>query len=73
MKKDRLYAKLIALSIIYAKEENLRQPFVERLTFRKGEYREVLKKIVDPQLRQWVESIQPLLNANSKKDLLSLN
>jgi len=59
MKKDRLYAKLIALSIIYAKDENLRQPFVERLTFRKGEYKEVQKKIIDPQFGQWVESIKP--------------
>ena len=59
MEKDRLYAKLVALSVIYEKGENYRQPFVERLIFRKGEYREVLLKIVDPQFRQWVESIKP--------------
>ena len=59
MEKDRLHAKLIALSIIYAKSENCRQPFVDRLTFREGEYQEVLNKIIDPQFRQWVESIKP--------------
>ena len=61
MEKDRLHAKLIALSIIYAKSENCRQPFVEKLTFRKGEYQEVLNEIIDPQFKQWVESIKPQL------------
>ena len=73
MNKDRLYTKLVALSIIYEKGENCRQPYVERLKFRKGEYQKILNEIVDPQFRQWVESIQPLLNANSNKDLLSIN
>ena len=61
MEKDRLYAKLIALSIIYAKSEDCRQPYVERLTFRKGEHQKVLLQIVDPQFRQWVVSIKPQL------------
>ena len=61
MEKDRLYAKLIALSIIYGKGENCRQPYVERLTFRKGEHQKVLKKIIDPQFRQWVKSIKTVV------------
>jgi len=61
MEKDRLYAKLIALSIIYAKSENCRQHYVERLTFRKGEHQKVLLQIIDPQFRQWVASIKPQL------------
>jgi len=67
MEKDRLYAKLIALSIIYEKSESCRQPYVERLKFRKGEHQEILNEIADPQFRKWVESIKPLLNANSDK------
>ena len=58
MEKDRLYAKLVALAIIFEKGENCRQPFVERLIFRKGEHQEVLDKITDPQFRQWVASIK---------------
>ena len=58
MEKDRLYAKLIALAIIFEKGENCRQPFIERLTFRKGEYQKILKEIIDPQFRQWVESFE---------------
>ena len=48
MEEDRLYAKLVALSIIYAKREDCRQHYVERLTFRKGEHQKVLKEIIDP-------------------------
>ena len=61
MEKDRLYAKLIALSIIYEKNEDCRKTFVEKLTFRKGEHQEVLNEIIDPQFRQWVESIKTVI------------
>ena len=64
MKRDRLYAKLIALSIIYEKSEDCRELFVEKLKFRKGEYQEILKEITNPQFRQWVESIKPQISKN---------
>ena len=70
MDKDRLYAKLIALSTIYEKSESCRQSYIERLKFRKGEHQKILNEIIDPQFRQWVKSIKPLLNVNSNKNKL---
>ena len=61
MEKDRLYAKLIALSIIYEKSEESRKAFVEKLKFREGEYQEILNEIDDLQFKQWVESIKSQL------------
>ncbi len=57
MNKDKIAAKLVALSAIYEKDEDLRQPFVERLTFQPGELNAILKEVVNPDFKNWIITI----------------
>ncbi|MDR2037018.1 MAG: hypothetical protein LBQ60_03760 [Bacteroidales bacterium] len=59
-REDEITAKIIALLVIYGKDENLRQPFVERLTFRPNEVEAVLKAVKEPSFREWIQTIAPM-------------
>lgn len=60
MTKDEKYAKIIALSIIYEKDEGCRIPFIERVSCRHGEVDEILGDIHDEDFKNWVISIAHL-------------
>ncbi len=59
--QDKVYAKLIALSIIYAKEESCRQKFLERVSYSPVEMTAVMDKVCDPVFRNWIESAIPVM------------
>lgn len=61
MKRDEIYAKLIALSIIYEKDESLRLPYLERITCRSGELEAVLNEVTDIHFRDWIVSVSPII------------
>ena len=54
--QDEIEAKLIALSVIYEKEESRRQAFLKRLSYTPSEKTAILDRICDPGFRSWVVS-----------------
>ncbi len=64
--QDRIYAKLIALSTIYEKEENSRQPFLERISYGRSEMKAVMAEVTDPAFRTWIESVIPVMQRRER-------
>ena len=60
MTQDEKYAKLLALSIIYEKEEEYRIPYIENISCNPEDSIELLKEIHDPEFKSWVKSIMHL-------------
>ncbi len=60
MKTDEKYAKLLALSVIYEKEEPIRNEQVRHVYCRPEDIPELLKSITDADFRQWVASVSRL-------------
>jgi hypothetical protein len=65
MTKEEKYAKILALSIIYEKDEGCRLPFVERISCRRNEVDEIVSDIYDEDFRNWVISIAHLFRQNT--------
>lgn len=61
MSEDEKYAKLLALSIIYEKDEGCRMPFVERLSCRPKDIGIIMQDVIDPEFREWIISILPVI------------
>ena len=59
--KDKVYAKLVALSTIYAKRENSRVQFLQRISYSIEEMTEVMERVCDPEFRIWIESAIPVM------------
>jgi hypothetical protein len=53
---DNVYAKLLALSIIYEKEENCRQIFLEKISYTHREIKAMMKVVSDTEFRNWIVS-----------------
>ncbi|MDR2040179.1 MAG: hypothetical protein LBQ60_19835 [Bacteroidales bacterium] len=59
MTKEEKYAKVLALSIIYEKEEGCRMPFVERIACHENEVEEILNAVHDKDFKNWIKSVAP--------------
>jgi hypothetical protein len=53
---DNVYAKIIALSMIYEKKESCRQPFLERISYSDSEMKIVMDSVYDADFRNWIAS-----------------
>ena len=60
--QDRAYAKLLALSVIYEKEESCRNEFLEKISYRPKEITVMLDSVPDCDFRRWVQSVIPVMN-----------
>ena len=58
---ETVAAKLIALSMIYEKDESCRQTFLKRISFTPCEMTAVMNRIHDPDFRSWVEAAIPVM------------
>ena len=58
---DEVYAKMIALWIIYTKDESCWQEFLGRITYHPQEMTAVINGISDPDFRSWVEASIPAM------------
>ena len=64
---DEVYAKTIALWIIYTKDESCWQEFLGRITYHPQEMTAVMNRISDPDFRSWVERVIPMMNCKMVK------
>jgi len=62
LNQDRVYAKLLALSVIYAKEESSRNVFLQRVSYSSDEMTSVMKCVCDSGFRNWIESSIPMMH-----------
>ncbi|MDR1172486.1 MAG: hypothetical protein LBL24_08545 [Bacteroidales bacterium] len=67
MNKEEKYAKLLALSVIYEKDERSRQPFLERIACRSEDFPELLRGIHHDGFREWVKSVEGIICHPSRK------
>ncbi len=60
MNANEKYAKLLALSVLYEKEEQARMTQVQNITCRPTDVQEILNDIIDTGFRDWVVSVSHL-------------
>ena len=65
--KERLYAKLLALSIIYEKGESCRKEFLEKITYTRVEINAVLDEVSDFEFRSWIETVIPVMQYRKRE------
>jgi len=65
LNQDQVYAKLLALSIIYSKEKDCQRIFLQRITYRPREITAVMERICDSDFRSWVEAAIPVMHCNN--------
>ncbi len=61
MSEDEKYAKLLALSIIYEKDEHVRKPFLERIVCQPKDFSKLLYEINHEEFREWMVSIKDII------------
>ena len=61
---DKIYAKLIALSMVYEKEESSRRVFLERISYSPKEITAVIDVCDDFEFRNWIQSAIPMMQCN---------
>jgi hypothetical protein len=60
--RNNVYAKILALSIIYAKEESRRQVFLKQISYTPGEMKAVINTVYDDvEFRSWIETSIPVM------------
>jgi len=60
--QDTVFAKILALSIIYAKEESSRRVFLERILYSSEEITAVIDAVCDDfEFRSWIQSAIPVM------------
>jgi hypothetical protein len=60
--RDNVYAKILALSIIYAKEESRRRIFLEKISYTHNEMTAVIHTVYDDvEFRSWIETAIPVM------------
>jgi seryl-tRNA synthetase len=60
--QEKVEAKLLALSLVYEKEESCRQQLLQRISYTPEEMEAVLEILSgDPEFRDWVKSVIPLM------------
>ena len=70
--QDSVYAKILALSVIYAKEESGRRVFLEQITYTRHEMRAVINTVRDDcEFRSWIERSIPLMQCRDKTNKMS--
>ena len=62
LNQDRVYAKIIALSVIYSKEESCQRIFLQRISYSSDEMTAVKKCVRDTHFRNWIESSIPMMH-----------
>jgi hypothetical protein len=63
--RDRVCAKLLALSIIYEKEEGVRQVFLKRMSYSPEEMKAVMDEVCDFGFRSWIETAIPMMQCKA--------
>ncbi len=71
MKTDEKYAKLLALSVLYEKDEQTRDEQVRRIYCRPADIPELLKAITNDEFRQWVASVTHLFRSTEGEIMLN--
>jgi hypothetical protein len=67
--RDSVFAKILALSIIYAKEENRRRVFLEKITYSQREMKAVINTVRDDAVfRAWIVKSIPVMQCRDKTD-----
>jgi len=65
--RDNVYAKILALSSIYEKEESRRRVFLEKITYTPGEMKAVINTVSDDvEFRSWIETAIPVMQCRKK-------
>ena len=60
--RDNVYAKIFALSIIYAKEESQRQVYLKQISYTPREMKAVMNIVSDDfEFRNWIETAMPVM------------
>ena len=59
--QDKVYAKLLALSIIYEKDKSCQQSFLQRISYSNNEITIVMESVCDSVFRNWIKSSIPLM------------
>jgi hypothetical protein len=60
--RENVFAKILALSIIYAKEESRRQFFLKQISYTPGEMKAVINIVSDDvAFRSWIETSIPVM------------
>ena len=62
LNQDSVYAKLIALSAIYSKEEHCQRVFLQRISYSSDEMIAVMKCVYDTNFRNWIKSSIPMMH-----------
>lgn len=65
MNTDEKYAKLLALSVLYEKDEQTRNDQVRRIYCRPADIPELLNAITNDEFRQWVTSVTHLFRSTN--------
>ena len=64
---DKIYAKLIALSMVYEKEESQRQVFLEKISYTRGEIEAVMEEVAgDFEFRNWIHAAIPVMQCKGR-------
>lgn len=59
--QEIVYAKLLALSVIYEKEEKCQRVFLQRISYSPREITVVMDSICDDGFRSWVKAAIPVM------------
>ena len=62
LNQDKVYAKLIALSIIYSKEKSCQRVFLQRISYCGKEMKAVMECVRDDGFRSWIQSSIPMMH-----------
>ena len=65
--QDKVFAKLVALSAIYAKEESFRNQFLQRISYSIDEMAAVLQSVCNPEFRSWIEAVIPVMQCRENR------
>ncbi len=63
MKSNEKYAKLLALSVLYGKDEQTRNDQLRRIYCHPTDIPELLKAITNDEFKQWVASVSHLFRS----------
>jgi hypothetical protein len=67
IERECVYAKILALSVIYAKEESRQRIFLEKISYTPLEMKVVINTIRDDaEFRRWIEKSIPVMKCRNK-------
>ena len=68
MNKERLYAQLIDLGVIYEQEQKYRNRFLEQISYSPEEITAMMAIVSDSKFRSWIESSIPVMQHRKEPD-----